>query len=56
MAKKKKGRRGRRPAGSNGAASDQFTETELLQAKRLADQMGGIDKAKAVIDVLAKIT
>jgi hypothetical protein len=27
----------------------------LIQAKRLADSMGGIDKARAALDVLAKL-
>ena len=27
----------------------------LIQAKRLADAMGGIDKARAALDVLAKL-
>ncbi len=40
---------GKRPARSNGYAP-------LMQAKRLADAMGGVEKARAALDVLAKLT
>lgn len=51
---KPKGRRGRRPgAASNSSGGGAIKE--LIQAKKLADQMGGIDKARAALDALAKI-
>ena len=58
MAKNKKpGRRVGRPRGRKpAAAGDQFTVSELLQAKKLAEQMGGVEKAKAAIDALAKLS
>ena len=51
---KPKGRRGRRPAGAasnNGAVA----LNQLIQAKKLADQMGGVDKARTALDSLAKL-
>ncbi len=55
---KKQSRRGvGRPRGSKkAAAGDQFTVAELLQAKKLSEQMGGIEKAKAIVNALAKIS
>lgn len=49
--KRRKGGRkpGPRPAGGNDALQ------ALVQAKRLADQMGGVGKAKAALDALARI-
>ena len=57
MSKKKKpGRKAGRPKGTKTVAvGDQFTVSQLLQAKRLAEQMGGVDKAKAAMDALAKL-
>ena len=49
--KKRGGRRGGRKAG--GAAMGGFDS--LVQAKKLADQMGGVAKAKAALDALAKL-
>src|SRR5262245_60116880 len=46
--KRKGGRRPGRPAGGGGFES-------LVQAKKLADQMGGVAKAKAALDALARI-
>jgi hypothetical protein len=40
-----------RPAGGMGGSSFD----RLVQAKRLADQMGGVDKARAALDALARI-
>jgi len=56
-------RRGRKPgpkttrgrktkAGSNGAVSLEL----LLAAKKLAEQLGGIDKARAALDMLARLS
>jgi hypothetical protein len=52
---KRKTRRGRRRGrrGGRGARAGRFAD--LVQAKRLADQMGGIDKARAALEALAKI-
>ena len=57
--KKKKGKsrrvgRPRRAKPTQAAAS--FTASELMQAKKLAEEIGGLEKAKAAIDVLSKIS
>jgi len=49
--KGRRGRRGGRPAGGGGNAS----LAQLVQAKRLAQKMGGVDKARATLDLLAKL-
>lgn len=52
---KGRGRRGRgggRRAGGRGAVSEQA----LLKAKELARLMGGINQAKAALDLLARLT
>jgi hypothetical protein len=43
--------------GGNGkpAARKASTYESLIQAKRLADAMGGVEKARAALDVLAKL-
>ena len=46
--KRKGGRKPGRPAAAGGFES-------LVQAKKLADQMGGVAKAKAALDALAKL-
>lgn len=43
--------RGRRPAAA--ASSDSLEQ--LIQAKRLVDKLGGVEKARAAIDALAKL-
>ena len=43
-------KRGRKPGSSSNGAMNQ-----LIQAKKLSDQLGGIDKARAALDALAKI-
>jgi hypothetical protein len=48
----KKRRGGKRKAGR---AAGKSGFENLVQAKRLADQMGGVAKAKAALDALAKI-
>lgn len=45
----KGGRGGRKAGGAMGGLES------LVQAKKLADQVGGVDKAKAALDALAKI-
>lgn len=47
------GRRGRRPS-ANGSV--QISLEHLLAAKKLADEVGGIDTAKEAIDALAKLS
>ena len=49
--KKRRGKPGRKPGRVGAAAGFE----SLVQAKRLADQMGGVAKAKAALDALAKI-
>ena len=46
--RKRRGRKPGRKATSNAHAS-------LILAKKLADQLGGVDKARAALDTLAKI-
>ena len=45
------GRRGRKPASETAGDSIE----QLIQAKRLVDKLGGIDKARSAIDALAKL-
>lgn len=45
--------RGRGP-GRRAAGSDSSVDS-LIQAKKLADQMGGIEQARAALDALARI-
>jgi len=45
---KRRGRKAGRPAASDAHAS-------LILAKKLADQMGGVSKARAALDTLARI-
>ena len=53
-ARRKKGRKGRRAAvaASNGGGLD---VAQLVKAKKVVDQLGGIDEAKKMIDALARI-
>ncbi|MGE3775946.1 MAG: hypothetical protein AB7F89_02080 [Pirellulaceae bacterium] len=44
-------RRGRVPSAAGG-----LSENTLLQAKKLADEMGGIEKAKAALDLISRLT
>lgn len=46
-----RGRGGRRAK----AAGDNISISTLVEAKRFADKMGGVDKLKAAIDALAKL-
>ena len=50
---KSKKRRGGRPKGR--APSDTVSMDSLLKAKKLAEQMGGIEVAKAALDAYAKL-
>jgi hypothetical protein len=51
-AAKKKKKRGRKP---KTAAVDMIAMDALVGAKKLVDQLGGIDKAKAALDAIAKL-
>jgi len=41
--------------GPTGRSGKSGKYDQLIQAKKLADAMGGIDKARAALDVLAKL-
>ena len=47
-------RRGRTVAVKAGA-HDKISMKTLIQAKKMAEQMGGVDKAKAALDALARL-
>ncbi len=54
--KGKKKRRGRKAAAAaKPAASDKVSLSTLVQAKKLADGLGGIEKAKGALAALAKL-
>jgi len=50
---RRKGRKGRRKGGRPRGSANAFAD--LVQAKKLADQMGGVEKARAALNALAKI-
>jgi hypothetical protein len=52
---KKKGKRGGQNGAATASASDKVSLGVLVQAKRLADQLGGVSKAKEALDALAKL-
>jgi hypothetical protein len=53
---KRKGRKGRRRVGRRvGRPAGGDPVQVLMQAKKMADQMGGIDKARSALDALARI-
>lgn len=58
MAKKRKpgGRVGRPRKAKSAAAGAQFSVSELLSAKKLADELGSLEQAKAALDALAKLS
>jgi len=41
--------------GTKGKSSKSSKYDQLIQAKKLADAMGGIDKARAALDVLSRL-
>jgi hypothetical protein len=53
MGRRKMVRRGRRPAVASRHSSDPVDR--LIQAKKLAEQMGGVEQARAALDALARI-
>ena len=52
---KKKGGRKKRSAGGGRSTSDRFSMSMLVQAKKLADNMGGVEKAKDAVNALARL-
>lgn len=55
-AKRKSGKKRRgRPRGRRAGAATNGSLTQLLQAKKLAEQMGGINAARQALDVLARL-
>jgi len=54
--KKKKGGVRRKKRRTKVAARSKVSVEQILQAKKLAEQMGGVVKAKAALDALSKIT
>jgi len=55
ISKKKRGRRKKATAAVKPAVSDKVSISTLVQAKNLADQIGGVEKAKQMLDTLAKL-
>lgn len=56
--RKRKGRRGRKPGGAapaSTAASGKLSMEVLMAAKAFAQKLGGVGKAKAAVDSLAKL-
>lgn len=53
--KKGKNKRGENGGATTRPASDKVSLATLVQAKRLADQLGGVAKAKEALDALAKL-
>ena len=54
-AKKAGKKSGAKAAGRSQARKDTVSMSTLLEAKRLAAQMGGVDKAKTALDALSKL-
>src|SRR5262245_44934916 len=52
-ARRKKGKGGRRASAKPAGSGSDYSH--LIQARKLADQMGGLEKARAALDALAKI-
>ena len=52
-ARRKKGKGTRRVATKAKSGGDAYSH--LIQARKLADQMGGVEKARAALDALARI-
>jgi len=53
--KKRRRRKKKAVAAAKPAVSDRVSISTLVQAKKLAEQMGGIEKAKAALAALAKL-
>ena len=52
---KKKRRRKKKTATTQPTVSDKISISTLVQAKKMADQLGGIEKAKTALAALAKL-
>jgi hypothetical protein len=52
---RRRGSKGRRRGARRGGRTSGDPLQTLVQAKKLADRMGGIDKARAALDALARI-
>ncbi len=55
LAGKKKRRRKKKAATTQRTVSDKISISTLVQAKKMADQLGGIEKAKTALAALAKL-
>ena len=53
--KKKKKRRKKRTTTTQSTVSDKISISTLVQAKKMADQLGGIEKAKTALAALTKL-
>ena len=53
--KKKRRRRKKKAATTQRTVSDKISISTLVQAKQMADQLGGIEKAKTALAALAKL-
>ena len=53
--KKKKKRRKKKAATTQRTVSDKISISTLVQAKKMADQLGGIEKAKTALAALTKL-
>ena len=54
-ASKKKGGRKKKSSGGGRPTSDRVSLSTLVQAKKLADGMGGLEKAKDALNALARL-
>lgn len=50
-----RGRRGRRPAAAAGAPVGGSLIDTLIKAKKLAEELGGVDEARRILDALARL-
>ena len=56
LIKGKRGRKpGRKPGRPAGAVSNKIDVADLVAAKKLAERLGGVEKARKMLDVLAQI-
>ena len=55
LAGKKKRRRKKKAATTQRTVSDKISISTLVQAKKMADQLGGIEKAKTALAALTKL-